>query len=71
MAMFTVPASHDKTGKHCPADDPNGKLDIVKCAGYWLKDAAERGIKHILLERYMFPTPRWKIQRPGTQSWIP
>ncbi len=24
--------SHDKTGKHCRADDPNGKLDITKCA---------------------------------------
>jgi len=34
--------SHDKTGKHCQADDPNGKLDIVRCAGYWLKDAAAR-----------------------------
>ena len=22
--------SHDKTGRHCLADDPNGKLDIVK-----------------------------------------
>ncbi|MCB1234656.1 MAG: TIM barrel protein, partial [Verrucomicrobiae bacterium] len=39
--------SHDKTGRHCPADDANGKLDIVKCAGYWLKDAAARGIEHI------------------------
>ena len=38
---------HDKTGKHCPADDPNGKLDITKCAGYWLKGAADRGIEHI------------------------
>jgi hypothetical protein len=24
--------SHDKTGRHCPADDPNGKLDIVPSA---------------------------------------
>ena len=29
--------SHDKTGRHCQADDPNGKLDIVRCAGYWLE----------------------------------
>ena len=40
--------SHDKTGKHCPADDPNGKLDITRCASYWLKDAADRGIEHML-----------------------
>jgi hypothetical protein len=46
--------SHDKTGKHCPADDPNGKLDIVRCAGYWLKDAAERGIRHICWDGCMF-----------------
>ncbi|MCH2387688.1 MAG: sugar phosphate isomerase/epimerase, partial [Opitutales bacterium] len=36
--------SHDKTGKHCPADDPNGKVDIVKCSGYWLEGAKDRGI---------------------------
>ncbi|MCA8991494.1 MAG: TIM barrel protein [Planctomycetaceae bacterium] len=47
--------SHDKTGRHCPADDPNGKLDIVKCAGYWLEGAAERGIKHICWDGCMFP----------------
>lgn len=47
--------SHDKTGKHCPADDPNGKLDIVKCAGYWLQDAQERGIEHICWDGCMFP----------------
>lgn len=47
--------SHDKTGRHCPADDPNGKLDIVRCAGYWLKDAPARGIKHICWDGCMFP----------------
>ncbi len=47
--------AHDKTGKHCPADDPNGKLDIARCAGYWLKDAAARGIKHICWDGCMFP----------------
>ena len=46
---------HDKTGKHCPADDPNGKLDITRCAGYWLKDAPARGIKHICWDGCMFP----------------
>ncbi len=47
--------SHDKTGRHCPADDPNGKLDIVKCAGYWLQGGADRGIKHICWDGCMFP----------------
>lgn len=47
--------SHDKTGKHCPADDPNGKLDIAKCSSYWLEGAAERGIKHICWDGCMFP----------------
>ena len=46
--------SHDKTGKHCPADDPNGKLDITRCAGYWLKAYADRGIKHICWDGCMF-----------------
>ncbi len=47
--------SHDKTGRHCQADDPNGKLDITKASGYWLKGAAERGIKHICWDGCMFP----------------
>jgi sugar phosphate isomerase/epimerase len=47
--------SHDKTGKHCLADDSNGKLDITRCAGYWLKDAADRGIEHICWDGCMFP----------------
>ncbi|MCB1065488.1 MAG: TIM barrel protein [Verrucomicrobiae bacterium] len=54
--------SHDKTGKHCPADDPNGKLDIVKCAGYWLKDAPARGIKHICWDGCMFPNEMLETQ---------
>lgn len=47
--------SHDKTGRHCQADDPNGKLDITKAAGYWLKDGASRGIQHICWDGCMFP----------------
>ena len=52
--------SHDKTGKHCPADDPNGKLDIVKCSSYWLDGATERGIKHICWDGCMFPNAMLK-----------
>jgi hypothetical protein len=47
--------SHDKTGRHCLADDPNGKLDIPKCSAYWLKDGAKRGIKHMCWDGCMFP----------------
>lgn len=47
--------SHDKTGRHCRADDPNGKLDIAKCSAIWLQGAAERGMKHICWDGCMFP----------------
>ncbi len=47
--------AHDSTGRHCPADDPNGKLDIVRCSEFWLKDAADRGIEHICWDGCMFP----------------
>lgn len=60
--------SHDKTGKHCQADDPNGKLDIVKCAGYWLKDAESRGIKHICWDGCMFPNTT--LETPSTWNTI-
>jgi sugar phosphate isomerase/epimerase len=60
--------SHDKTGKHCPADDPNGKLDIVKCAGYWLQGAAERGIQHICWDGCMFPNAT--LENPSTWNTI-
>ncbi|MBD3674823.1 MAG: TIM barrel protein [Planctomycetaceae bacterium] len=54
--------SHDKTGKHCPADDPNGKLDIVKCSEYWLDGAADRGIEHICWDGCMFPNEMLETQ---------
>lgn len=60
--------SHDKTGKHCPADDPNGKLDIVKCSGYWLQDAEERGIQHICWDGCMFPNAT--LENPETWNTI-
>lgn len=47
--------SHDKTGRHCVADDPNGKLDIPACAKRWLEGAAGRGIRHICWDGCMFP----------------
>ncbi len=60
--------SHDKTGKHCPADDPNGKLDIVRCSTFWLKDAESRGIKHICWDGCMFPNAT--LETPRTWNSI-
>lgn len=60
--------AHDKTGKHCPADDPNGKLDIVKCSGLWLEGAAERGIQHICWDGCMFPNAM--LEDPKTWNTI-
>jgi len=57
--------SHDKTGRHCPADDPNGKLDIVECSGHWLQGAAARGIKHICWDGCMLPNAMLESQ----QTW--
>ena len=50
--------SHDKTGRHCQATDPNGKLDVVRHAGYWLRD--EKGeltkrFRHLCWDGCMFP----------------
>ena len=53
---------HDKTGKHCPADDPNGKLDITKCASYWLKEYDQRGMQHICWDGCMFPNEMLETQ---------
>ena len=50
--------SHDKTGKHCMATDPNGKLNIARDAGYWMRDDAgkvTKKFKHICWDGCMFP----------------
>ena len=50
--------SHDKTGRHCLATDPNGKLDIVHHAGFWLRDEngeLTRRFRHICWDGCMFP----------------
>lgn len=49
---------HDKTGHHCLPDDPNGKLDIVRAAGLWLRDEQGKLLKafrHICWDGCMFP----------------
>jgi hypothetical protein len=50
--------SHDKTGRHCLPDDPNGKLDIARDAGHWLRDDQGRltkAFKHLCWDGCMFP----------------
>jgi hypothetical protein len=60
--------SHDKTGKHCMANDPNGKLDVAHDAGYWLRDGAGKLTKafaHICWDGCMFPNETMLKQ----QTW--
>jgi sugar phosphate isomerase/epimerase len=50
--------SHDKTGRHCQPRDPNGKLDIVRDSGAWLRGAdgqPTRAMQHICWDGCMFP----------------
>ena len=50
--------SHDKTGRHCLPRDPNGKMDIVRVAGAWMKNengAPIRAFQHICWDGCMFP----------------
>ncbi|MEX0779043.1 MAG: TIM barrel protein [Balneolales bacterium] len=50
--------SHEKTGRHCLADDPNGKIDIPNDAGLWLRDEngeVTKAFKHICWDGCMFP----------------
>jgi sugar phosphate isomerase/epimerase len=50
--------SHDKTGHHCLPADPNGKLDIVRDAGYWMRNPdgqATKAFRHICWDGCMFP----------------
>ncbi|HXM04264.1 MAG TPA: TIM barrel protein [Chthoniobacterales bacterium] len=50
--------SHDKTGRHCLPDDPNGKLNIARDAGYWLRDEKgnlTKAFRHICWDGCMFP----------------
>lgn len=49
--------SHDKTGRHCAADDPNGLMNIVEVAGLWMRDEKgepTRNFEHICWDGCMF-----------------
>jgi len=50
--------THDKTGRHCLPADPNGKLDVVRHAGFWMRDEQGEPTKafdHICWDGCMFP----------------
>lgn len=50
--------THLKTGRHCQAADPNGKLDIAVDAGHWLRNedgSLTKAFKHICWDGCMFP----------------
>jgi hypothetical protein len=60
--------SHDKTGRHCQATDPNGVLDIAHDAGYWMRDSAgnyNQALTHICWDGCMFPNAVMEKQ----QTW--
>ena len=50
--------SHDKTGRHCMVNDPNGRLDVVRHAGLWLNNpdgSPTKAVQHICWDGCMFP----------------
>ncbi len=49
---------HEKTGRHCVATDPRGKLNLIRDSGYWLRDGSgklTKKMKHICWDGCMFP----------------
>ncbi len=63
--------THDKTGRHCLPNDPNGKLDITRHAGFWLRDSygnVTRRVKHICWDGCMFPND--VMMKPETWNSI-
>ncbi|MCX7014746.1 MAG: TIM barrel protein [Candidatus Sumerlaeota bacterium] len=63
--------SHDKTGRHCLPNDPNGKLDIPRHAGFWLREAdgaLTKACKSICWDGCMFPNE--VMMKPETWNSI-
>jgi sugar phosphate isomerase/epimerase len=63
--------SHDKTGRHCLPDDPNGKLRIAHHAGFWMRDGygnLTKKFKHVCWDGCMFPNETMK--KPQTWNSI-
>jgi len=49
---------HEKTGRHCLATDPRGKLNVARDSGYWLRDGegkVTKAFQHICWDGCMFP----------------
>jgi sugar phosphate isomerase/epimerase len=60
--------THDKTGRHCLPNDPNGKLDIARHAGYWLRNedgTPTKAVQHICWDGCMFSNATMTQQ----QTW--
>ena len=63
--------SHDKTGRHCLPDDPNGKLSIARDAGHWLRDEngqVTRRFQHVCWDGCMFPNET--MMKPETWNKV-
>lgn len=63
--------SHGKTGRHCLPNDPGGKLDVVRHAGYWLRDEAGRptgAVQHICWDGCMFANDT--MMKPETWNLV-
>jgi hypothetical protein len=61
--------SHDKTGRHCPPDDPNGKMNIVEIAGLWMRNedgTPTRAYEHICWDGCMFPN----ATMTSSDTWV-
>ncbi|MEM9411801.1 MAG: sugar phosphate isomerase/epimerase, partial [Planctomycetota bacterium] len=59
------------TGRHCPADAQDGRLDIIQCAKYWLLDENNKirnNIQHICWDGCMFPNSI--LENPNTWEAI-
>jgi sugar phosphate isomerase/epimerase len=62
---------HDKTGRHCLPNDPNGKLDIVHDAGLWMRNKQGdllKNFQHICWDGCMFPNA--VMRTPATWNSI-
>ncbi len=61
--------SHDKTGRHCPPDDPNGRMEIVEIAGLWMRNSdgsAAKAYEHICWDGCMFPNS----MMTSPETWV-
>ncbi len=60
--------SHDKTGRHCLPNASDGKLDLIRDSGLWLRDEngdLTKKCEHICWDGCMFPN----AVMSDTQTW--